>query len=154
MNDAGVDVFVVGVVKSLSLSLSCGFWGTEEVDAGTEDLTKKTKAASNRPGEGDVGAPRVVSYDSLELVQGDTNGTSTGKSDSGDILSVLVRLALTAWVPLETCTLRAALPLQRPTERPTGYTFGTFDFRHSSSSTLIRVPPDRPGTAVGEGGNT
>ena len=39
-----------------------------------------------------------MSYDSLELVQGDTNGTSTGKSDSGDILSVLVCLALTAWV--------------------------------------------------------
>ena len=34
MNDAGVGVFVVGEVEPLSLS--CGFWRTEEVDAGAE----------------------------------------------------------------------------------------------------------------------
>ena len=52
-----------------------------------KEVTKKTKAALNRPGEDDVGAPWAVSCDSLVLVQGDTNGTSTGESDSGDILS-------------------------------------------------------------------
>ena len=34
MNDAGVGVFVVGEVESLSLS--CEFWETEKVDVGTE----------------------------------------------------------------------------------------------------------------------
>ena len=34
MNCVGVGVLVVGEVESLSLS--CGFWGTEEVDAGAE----------------------------------------------------------------------------------------------------------------------
>ena len=33
MNGAGVGVLVVGEVESLSLS--CGFWRTKEVDAGT-----------------------------------------------------------------------------------------------------------------------
>ena len=43
---AGVGVFVVGEVESLSLS--CGFWGTEEVDAGTERRNEEDQGP-NRP---------------------------------------------------------------------------------------------------------
>ena len=46
MNCVGVGVLVVGEVKPLSLS--CGFWGTEEVDAGTE-----------RPNEEDQGCTEL-----------------------------------------------------------------------------------------------
>ena len=44
MNDAGVGVFVVGEVKSLFLS--CGFWGTEEADAGTERGNKEDEGCA------------------------------------------------------------------------------------------------------------
>jgi hypothetical protein len=81
---------------------------------------------------------------------GGTNGTGIGKSDNDDILAVLV-LPLNACAPLEMRTLRASLPLGRAKDRPAGYTFGTLDL---CSSIPIPILPDRPGTVVGEGGNT
>ena len=57
---AGVGVFVVGEVESLSWS--CEFWGTEEVDAGTERRNEEDQGP-NRPDEDDVRR----SYNSIQV---------------------------------------------------------------------------------------